>query len=111
MREIKFRAWDGKNMLNIDHWTLSMINRHIPESHVVMQYTGLKDKKGVEIYEGDIVNYKDDHMNPYYIYWDEHHAAFRLHHKKWARLSNLIMDFSRYYKVIGNIHQSPELLE
>ncbi len=62
MREIKFRAWDGKKMYydpilhdglmfetgrDFDDWT--------PCDHKLMQYTGLKDKNGIEIYEGDIV--------------------------------------------------------
>jgi uncharacterized phage protein (TIGR01671 family) len=58
MREIKFRVWNivEKGMFDItdSQWPLkTWVSR--PDNFVVMQYTGLKDKDGKEIYEGDIV--------------------------------------------------------
>ena len=63
MREIKFRAWDAseKEMVyapqhDPDDWFIGLIDGEAPEGDLLMQYTGLKDKNGKEIYEGDIVN-------------------------------------------------------
>ena len=72
-REIKFRAWYDKGMFepvlvggsqvpqvfDADHNLVNLCAH--TEEYYVMQYTGLKDKIGVEIYEGDIVGWRSDY--------------------------------------------------
>ena len=70
MREIKFRAWDKKNkrmsepfyLLDVPFWTNDVleIKRGVVKARAeILQFTGLKDKNGKDIYEGDIIQDKE----------------------------------------------------
>lgn len=78
------------------------------EKETIGQYTGLKDKNGKEIYEGDII-YVIPEDETAFILWDKETAKYIIQFKGWCA------DFDNYYgkelEVIGNIYDNPELLE
>ena len=123
MRTIKFRAWDTKNKKWIDDFliqddgsvcrygmfeTLDSIN-----NVVLMQFTGLHDKNGKEIWEGDIL----EHNNSLYpkgfkgwasksvVRWNSKTASFDM-----GRYGEEEAGGSILTEVIGNIYENPELL-
>ena len=84
------------------------------EDAVIMQYIGLKDMNGKEIYEGDILLDVSPYAgNPkYQVFWGKDDYAWLLKNENdhWSRIA----DDERYYeklKVIGNIYENPELME
>jgi len=120
MREIKFRAWDKKTKKWVDDFDVS------PDGNAyfhhgadddrdpdllnveLMQYTGLKDKNGVEIYEGDILESEgNDWLR---VYWHRGFAGFYLESSNAGAL-NLDEKYAEKTWTIGNTYETPELLK
>jgi hypothetical protein len=80
------------------------------ENCVLMQSTGLLDKNGDDIFEGDVVEVFDSR---YTVFYDSENASFRLkpRDKRWNTdyMSNYAHEAS--FEIIGNVYQNPELVE
>ncbi len=119
MREIKFRGIrtaKGKMTYGDLHYHvvfgLPFINGNEVYSATVGQYTGLKDKNGVEIYEGDILG-REGHWSHYVGFKDASFVIIPCNPIQ--RVNWIWYPVKRYvvedWKIIGNIHENPELLE
>ena len=123
MRTIKFRAWDTTNKrwckpfgMPFDELAFKDGGAIIPyRDRVLMQYTGLKDKNGVEIYHSDILRNPETNQMFEVPWWPEF-GDFRAQIRK-GHLSSLKLDVpvplyvvAEACEVIGNIHANPELL-
>jgi uncharacterized phage protein (TIGR01671 family) len=116
-REIKFRVWDKKEkkMFQVETLYLYMLTT---EKRPLIQYTGLKDKKRKEIYEGDIVAYgisrivgQNRRKIPGTVVWEDAGAYFRI--KSPANDTGLVFNAypdELWCEVIGNIYENPEFL-
>jgi hypothetical protein len=113
MREIKFRAWDGKRFADradreFDLYSNGLMMGRSPDC-VLMQYTGLKDKNGVEIYEGDVVQ---NLLNDGWVAEIIHCPTYNGWYYTWPAGSlQLAPKANKILEVIGNIYENPELLE
>jgi uncharacterized phage protein (TIGR01671 family) len=118
MREIKYRAWDKTDKKMI-FWN-SLLNGHNlrnvfmrPEmcGLILMQYTGLKDKNGVEVYEGDIV--RCSRGCPHEVIWLEEYGGTFVGGMPVWYLSGLMEGYAwtGEEEVLGNIYANPELLK
>lgn len=120
MRDIKFRAWDKKKNDCFDDdegdlyielngninfgWNGEVMDDYT-DRVILLQYTGMKDINGVEIYEGDIL--QSEHYFKYKVVFKG--DCWRCESLKNSRFKNRFI--GRDLKVIGNIYKNPELLE
>jgi len=128
MREIKFRGWDKelKEMFFVQTMTSTKkdgvvqadYGNHImnyPNGCDLMQYIGLKDKNGVDMYEGDIVEtyWKyDNHIERGFIIFNEKYACFAVQEQHDKRNKRAIGNYQYEGKieVISNIYEDKNLL-
>ena len=142
MREIKFRAWHKGSVVEATKDTGESVKHSLPAhmeycfnpvmhgefnvfdfsflelwekgGYVLMQYTGLKDKNGKEIYEGDIVQYQHDLITPSWeVVWS--YDAWVLKNKElyvgWNDDEETYTEINwEKSEVIGNVYENPELL-
>jgi uncharacterized phage protein (TIGR01671 family) len=111
-REIKFRAWDSRNRIMGDGVNVlddefdNMVTHFQDAQYVCMQFTGLKDKNGKEIYEGDVIQWWDRHENRDLVAAVEWDSTVGI----WHYDVNTFAE-PRKVKVIGNIYENSELLK
>lgn len=131
----KFRAWDKhRNEMNYrvmvgncdtddENWTCPIIWieeiqdwLHFDDYDSIMQSTGLKDKNGKEIFEGDIVQFEDCYevsdflyINTGIIEWCQ--GGFHVTNRDSVLMEDLLDGDSLDVTIIGNIYENPELLE
>ena len=98
-RKIKFRSWDKDNKIMTKPFGIMHEEELYSDKDILMQYTGLKDKNGKEIYECDIV--ENDREVVFEIAdWSEN----------WHSLESIKQKLT-IVEVIGNIYENPNMLE
>ena len=125
MREIKFRIWLKEKKAIFEVILIDYVSKKVTYllervGHLLsirdakfndvelMQYTGLKDKNGKEIYEGDIVTL---HNSRYKVIFKTEGARFVLRNDEFELEITFINNNNERMEIIGNIYENPELME
>ena len=105
-REIKFRAWDNIQKKMFGDLKVIYLPQKEEYGTFLMQFTGLFDKNGKEIYEGDVVKFNNEGEDKQsQIYWDSDAWSF----KGKYYYGEVVVSWSDV-EVIGNVYKNPELL-
>ena len=124
----KFRAWDihGQKMFTNDELIIWDSNVYANDSkklscnylkgwsideEYLMQSTGLCDKEGTEVFEGDILHHQIQTEYTFIVKYDKDNARWYGDGLSRTYRIDITKDFLQYYKVIGNIYENQELLE
>jgi len=124
MREIKFRAWDKKEkrmfivenlriirdvLVNQDRkYSVSERGYVCRNKTEIMQFTGLKDKNGKEIYEGDIL--LKNNGDRFLVFWNNDALSYFVKNLR-TGFENMLDLHKEPISIFGNIYENPELLE
>lgn len=111
MRTIKFRGWNGRSMVYQPALEVEYSGDVVWEFGNLMQFTGLHDKSGKEIYEGDIVRHKLPEYKPNF-YTEPPLTTHGIHEIKWIDELACYSFYDLEYEeveIIGNIYENPEL--
>lgn len=116
-REIKFRHWTGCKFIDPIYsdgkWFLDYrdLEDYYPMGKPeIEQYTGLKDKNGKEIYEGDYMFFESEEhkITGFVVFENGEYFVRNPEYKTGGICLNILPDI---LEIIGNIHENPELLE
>jgi uncharacterized phage protein (TIGR01671 family) len=116
MREIKFRVWRvDKNIMYPPStiWKMNLFGCVFSDELILMQYTGLKDKNGKEIYEGDVVKVlRNDSFRPFVseVFFSGGCFGVAFYHPLDKQHQ---FEYLNYWdcEIIGNIYENGDLLE